>query len=311
MKSTLKNALVATSIVFASGSAQALIIDHNDYLTDTYSGLDWLDLTATYNQTRQTVATRLQAGQDLEGWRYANVYEISSLVARFDNNPGGSIGTPVSGSVHTDNNSLANNDPYTDTWSTLFDLLGPTYEYELPNGLSHQYMFGLYNKYHIPEQVLEDPNPILSMGMAGFHNCAIANQVACGQHQLTDYHAYATENVPSFYQDSYDLNLSVYSDYVFNVQAALQNSINLSNVNRADGLGQDLHFGSFLVRNNPLPCDDGDANTQDIRDDVRCVYQNIGNQNGGAVNVSEPSSFALLGLSMLGLGLVRRKTKVQ
>jgi len=55
--------------------AQAGIIDHGTYLTDTGTGLDWLDLTATQGLSYNSVLSAMPAG----GWHYASLSDVSTL----------------------------------------------------------------------------------------------------------------------------------------------------------------------------------------------------------------------------------------
>ena len=56
-------------------TAQAGIIDHGPYLTDTGTGLDWLDLTATQGLSYNSVSGALPAG----GWHFATLANVSTL----------------------------------------------------------------------------------------------------------------------------------------------------------------------------------------------------------------------------------------
>jgi hypothetical protein len=65
------------------GDAQATIIDHGDYLTDTTSGLDWLDVTKTANMSYSEALAELGVGGSYEGWRYATGIEFNTLVGNY------------------------------------------------------------------------------------------------------------------------------------------------------------------------------------------------------------------------------------
>jgi len=71
-----------------STTVNAAIIDNDTYTTDTVSGLDWLDLTETTNMSYNDIATQLNVGGALEGWRYATESEIIGFFDAFggDNN---------------------------------------------------------------------------------------------------------------------------------------------------------------------------------------------------------------------------------
>lgn len=71
--------------LFVMQNANAIIIDSadNTYLTDTGSGLDWLDLSATSGLTVEGVNAQLGAGGDFDGWRYAFGYELTVLVSNW------------------------------------------------------------------------------------------------------------------------------------------------------------------------------------------------------------------------------------
>ena len=59
--------------ILATGSAQALIIDHGTYTTDTTTGLDWLDVTASLGRTFNDVNSQFGVGGDFEGWGFARL----------------------------------------------------------------------------------------------------------------------------------------------------------------------------------------------------------------------------------------------
>ena len=60
--------------------AYATFIDSGTYLTDTTSGLDWLDVTASVNRSYNDVSSRFGLGNIFEGWRYATGLEFNGLV---------------------------------------------------------------------------------------------------------------------------------------------------------------------------------------------------------------------------------------
>jgi len=66
--------LAATILLGTFAGAQANIIDHGTYLSDTGTGLDWLDLTATQGQSYNTVLGSMPAG-----WHYASLADVATL----------------------------------------------------------------------------------------------------------------------------------------------------------------------------------------------------------------------------------------
>lgn len=66
-----------------TGAAQASIVDHGDYLTDTVSGLDWLDVTQSVNFSYNQVSAQLGSGGAFDGWRFATGMEFNGLVSNY------------------------------------------------------------------------------------------------------------------------------------------------------------------------------------------------------------------------------------
>ena len=60
-------------------SANAAIVDMGNITRDTATGLDWLDLTETNGRSYNDISSKLGAGQEFDGWRYASVTEVQVL----------------------------------------------------------------------------------------------------------------------------------------------------------------------------------------------------------------------------------------
>lgn len=58
----------------------AAIIDNGTYTTDTQTGLDWLDVTETFQRSYNDVSSQFGVGGEFEGWRYATMDELLSLI---------------------------------------------------------------------------------------------------------------------------------------------------------------------------------------------------------------------------------------
>jgi hypothetical protein len=67
----------------AIGTVQGAIIDHGNFLTDTTTGLDWLDVTKTVNMSYNDVMAQLGFGGTYEGWRYATGSDFNRLVGGY------------------------------------------------------------------------------------------------------------------------------------------------------------------------------------------------------------------------------------
>jgi len=78
------NKIIIFAILLTLGNpVQAFIIDRGNYLTDTKSGLDWLDVTESVNRSYNDVIMQFGPGGDFEGWRYATDVEFNDLVSNY------------------------------------------------------------------------------------------------------------------------------------------------------------------------------------------------------------------------------------
>jgi len=87
IKVGLNRLALAGIFVFASGSVNAAVIDNGYYTSDTVSGLDWLDVTISSNQSFNYVSSQFGVGQEYEGWRYATSLEFNDLIGSFGSTP--------------------------------------------------------------------------------------------------------------------------------------------------------------------------------------------------------------------------------
>ena len=97
--SSLALSFLAFSVFFSSPiSAQVIEVDSvvfgpGTLTRDTVQGLDFLDLEDTFGRSFQDVSSQLGSGGEFEGFRYATVDEIDSLVSNY-NSPATPPGTP-------------------------------------------------------------------------------------------------------------------------------------------------------------------------------------------------------------------------
>ena len=75
---TMAGALAFSGVALASS---ADFIDHGHYTTDTNTGLDWLDVTISVNQSYNYVSSQFGSGGEYEGWRYATGFEFNQMVS--------------------------------------------------------------------------------------------------------------------------------------------------------------------------------------------------------------------------------------
>jgi|GEM_PF-1564892 len=103
----------ASSLIALSLQTQAEIINHGRYLTDTDTGLDWLDVTESVGISFDDMQYLLETGEKFEGWRYAKKEEVRQLV---ENYTGIVVHLPDSGSNYFEDGVI----------DGLVDMLGST-----------------------------------------------------------------------------------------------------------------------------------------------------------------------------------------
>lgn len=99
MKKLINSVVALAVLVILNSPAYAVLIDLDSYITDTNSGLDWLDVSASTNRTYDEVILQQGKGGDFEGWRFATSdeflgftdnregYEVSKLLGYIESNP--------------------------------------------------------------------------------------------------------------------------------------------------------------------------------------------------------------------------------
>jgi hypothetical protein len=88
-KNTGVFALILLSQTITITTAQAAsthFFDNDTYTTDSISGLDWLDVTASVYRSYNDVSSQFGTGGDFEGWRYATSIEFNALVTNYTGN---------------------------------------------------------------------------------------------------------------------------------------------------------------------------------------------------------------------------------
>jgi hypothetical protein len=89
MKPSIHAMIFGLYSLLCSPASHAAFIDHDTYTTDTTSGLDWLDVTATLHFPGAGIATLLSPGGEYAQWRIATGDEFNTMVSDF-------MGSPVS-----------------------------------------------------------------------------------------------------------------------------------------------------------------------------------------------------------------------
>ncbi len=82
MKSRLAKGITGIVLLAASLPSTGALIgvqDHGTYFSDTQSGLDWLDVTASVNKSYNYVSTQFGSGGEYEGWQYATAAQFGSM----------------------------------------------------------------------------------------------------------------------------------------------------------------------------------------------------------------------------------------
>jgi len=80
---TMKKIIAVALFLVMVQNANATIIDSGTYLTDTDTGLDWLDVTASQGRTYKDVSNQFGTGGDFEGWEYATGNQFNTLVSNY------------------------------------------------------------------------------------------------------------------------------------------------------------------------------------------------------------------------------------
>jgi len=110
----------------------AAIVDYGSYLTDTKTGLDWLDVTTSVNQSYDYVNGQFGLGGEYEGWRFASGSQFNELVNHYT---GSSISAGNYGKIVHAENKI----------DSLVDLFGSTLDafYYNEVGKSHDEYYSL------------------------------------------------------------------------------------------------------------------------------------------------------------------------
>ena len=118
--------LVSTAALLAlSTNVSATLIDNGYYITDTATGLDWLDLTITVNKDYSFVESQMAAGGQFEGWALASYEQTITFLGNAGGNGiyDGTNDTHDSTSAHFDSGWLTANNgvvaPLLDMWGNF------------------------------------------------------------------------------------------------------------------------------------------------------------------------------------------------
>jgi hypothetical protein len=79
--------LLYLAIIFISAPVSATLIDSGTFVTDTDTGLDWIDFDLTDGQSPNDVNARIAVGGDLDGWIRATGNEFDTLITNFGGTP--------------------------------------------------------------------------------------------------------------------------------------------------------------------------------------------------------------------------------
>jgi len=84
MKYGIYPVLLATTLF--TNLASAALIDNGTFVTDTNTGLDWLDLTQTVNTDYSVVESQMGAGGQFEGWTLASYDQVITFLGNAGGN---------------------------------------------------------------------------------------------------------------------------------------------------------------------------------------------------------------------------------
>jgi hypothetical protein len=73
--------IISVLLLLVSVQANATLIDNDTYTTDTLSGLDWLDVTISVNQSYDYVRSQFGVDGVYEGWQYATGLQLIELAS--------------------------------------------------------------------------------------------------------------------------------------------------------------------------------------------------------------------------------------
>lgn len=79
MTKFLRHLILALSSLAASFCANATLIEKSNFVTDTTSGLDWLDFSETNGRSVSFVESQLGYGGLYGGWRFATMDDVKGL----------------------------------------------------------------------------------------------------------------------------------------------------------------------------------------------------------------------------------------
>ena len=138
--------LLLFSLIATTANGAIVSVDSsfgsNTITRDTGTGLDWLDLTVTRDQSYNTVLARISQG-DLQGWTYATGMQFDALIGNFGGQSMGCIHGLTAGNDYC-GWSAANNGVVAVVLSYIGDLygrnqsiglLGDPYIYSSPQGI--------------------------------------------------------------------------------------------------------------------------------------------------------------------------------
>jgi hypothetical protein len=81
--SILLTSLTTALFLALSPVTHAEIINNNSFTTDTQTGLDWLDVTETVNQSYNEVRAQLEKDGKYYGFRYATAEEFNTFIGHY------------------------------------------------------------------------------------------------------------------------------------------------------------------------------------------------------------------------------------